>query len=38
LRAAGGDGRALQERLMPFHHLLPARFRGPNARVQESQP
>ncbi|MFZ1539717.1 MAG: hypothetical protein WAT23_20330, partial [Chromatiaceae bacterium] len=24
---------ALQDRLMPFLHLLPERYRGPNARV-----
>jgi hypothetical protein len=23
---------SLQDRLMPFHHLLPARYQGPNAR------
>ena len=28
----GDAARSLQERLMPFHHLLPARYQGPNAR------
>ena len=30
---AAGEAQALQEWLMPFHHLLPERYRGPNARV-----
>ena len=30
--AAGDETPSLQERLMPFHHLLPARYQGPNAR------
>ncbi|HPB76825.1 MAG TPA: fumarate reductase flavoprotein subunit, partial [Chromatiaceae bacterium] len=30
--AAGDETPSLQERLMPFHHLLPARYQGPNTR------
>ncbi|MDZ7754472.1 MAG: fumarate reductase flavoprotein subunit [Gammaproteobacteria bacterium] len=32
---AGADRFALQEALMPFRHLLPERYRGPNERLAE---
>jgi fumarate reductase flavoprotein subunit len=31
----GADRFALQQRLMPYEHLLPARFRGRNERIDE---
>ncbi len=33
-----GDRFALQQALMPYEHLLPARFRGRNARLGEAEP
>ncbi len=32
---AGADRFAVQEALMPFRHLLPERYRGPNERLDE---
>jgi fumarate reductase flavoprotein subunit len=36
--AAGADRQALQEALLPYHHLLPPRLRGRNARLGETEP
>jgi fumarate reductase flavoprotein subunit len=33
---AGTDRRAIQEKLMPFRHLLPERLRGLNERLEEA--
>ncbi len=35
IRQRGGDRYAIQEALMPYEHLLPERFRGPNERVDD---
>jgi fumarate reductase flavoprotein subunit len=34
-KGAGPDRIALQAKLMPYEHLLPPRFRGPNERIDE---
>jgi fumarate reductase flavoprotein subunit len=34
-RLAGADRHEVQAALMPFDQLLPGRFRGPNARIEE---
>jgi fumarate reductase flavoprotein subunit len=36
--AGAGDRFMIQERLMPFHHLLPAKYRRHNARLNVGQP
>jgi fumarate reductase flavoprotein subunit len=38
VQAAEPERHAAQERLMPFRHLLPERYRGDNARLSESAP
>jgi len=37
LRQGGGDRQAIQHRLMPYEHLLPERFRGPNERIDDRE-
>lgn len=37
LRQAGGDRLAIQRKLLPFEQLLPARFRGPNERIDDTK-
>jgi fumarate reductase flavoprotein subunit len=38
VQSEGGDRHAIQERLMPFRHLLPERYRGNNERLGEPLP
>jgi succinate dehydrogenase flavoprotein subunit len=38
VQAEGGDRHTLQERLMPFRHLLPERYCGNNERLSEPLP
>ena len=37
-RLNGADRHAVQSALMPYEHLLPARFRGRNERIDEKLP
>ena len=37
-QGADGDRFALQQKLMPYEHLLPERFRGRNERIDEPFP
>jgi fumarate reductase flavoprotein subunit len=37
-KAGGADRFALQAKLMPYEHLLPARFRGRNERIDDPLP
>ena len=37
-RLQGADRHTIQSELMPFEHLLPARFRGRNERIDEKLP
>ncbi len=38
VHGGGGERGMMQDRLMPFRHLLPERYRGPNERLGEPLP